>query len=147
MVITSKASASRTHTEECDFFWNPLFPIEELKENHEILSGTIYSPAKTLTLKGRVEWFPADYKAVTKCISQTKGIIRLNYWQNIFEITWLLEETHYEAGVIDHRDDAEKFIDEFISLLLKEQDLHVFIQSLKPINQYDGVRNGPWSRS
>jgi hypothetical protein len=42
----------------------------------------------------------------------------------------LIEETHYEAGVLDHRDDAERFIDEFISLLLKEKDLHVFIQSL-----------------
>lgn len=145
MKTKQKASILRVPTEECDFFWNPRFNIEYLKKNYELLGAT-YSPAKTLTLKGRVEWCPADTRAVLKCISQSKGIIRVNYWQNIFEITWLLEETHWKAGTIDHRDDAEQFINEFIALLQKEPDLHVFIESLKPINQYDGERNGIWRR-
>jgi hypothetical protein len=49
------------------------------------------------------------------------------------------------SGVIDHRNDAIQFIDEFVDLLRKKQNLHVFIESLKPINQYDGERNGPWA--
>jgi hypothetical protein len=129
-------------TEERDFQWHPGGGIVNI-ELREIY-GVAYAPPITLTLKGRYESW-GDLKEILNCASNAKGIIRLNFENFSFEVTWLLEEVHYKAGVIDHRKDAIQFIDEFVDLLRKKQNLHVFIESLKPINQYDGERNGPWA--
>jgi hypothetical protein len=129
-------------TEERNFQWHPAGGIVNI-ELCEIY-GVAYAPPKTLTLKGRYEFW-GDHKVILNCASNAKGIIRLYFENFSFEVTWLLEEVHYMSGVIDHRNDAIQFIDEFVDLLRKKQNLHVFIESLKPINQYDGERNGPWA--
>lgn len=131
------------HTEERDFFISPIMGKHQAIEAVEILQGA-YSPAKTLTLKGRIEWF-CDRKEVFDCIAKAQGIIHVYFWDFTFEITWLLENTDACEGILDHREDALTFINEFIMLLRQKDDLHVFIQSLKPIDQYDGEQNGLWA--
>jgi len=132
------------HTEERDFFISPIMGKHQAIKVVEFFQGA-YSPAKTLTLKGRIEWF-GDRKAVLECIAKARGIIHVCFWDFTFEITWLLENTDACEGVLDHREDAIAFISEFIMLLRQKDDLHVFIQSLKPIDQYDGERNGLWAQ-
>jgi hypothetical protein len=127
---------------EHNFEWHPGYNLANMNLCRS--SNITYAPPKTLTLKGRYEAI-GDGKAILRSASNAKGIIRLYFWDFSFEITWLCEEVHFKAGVINHREEAIQFIEEFIQLLRQETDLHVFIESLKPITQYDGERNGPWA--
>ena len=137
----SKGKPVLEPTEERDFVWS-AFTLGDLLELHDYYGNT-YTPAKTITLKGRLE-YEVDYRAILHCLSLTPGVIRLHFWQNTLEVTWLLESSHYKHGVIDHREEVEAFIRQFVGLLRGQPDLHVFLQSLKPISQFDGERNGPW---
>ena len=111
-------------------------------------------PFKTLTLKGRLE-MRKDYKAVLYAASQTPGIVSLHFDKFEVEVTWLSSGISAEGEFIDCLVDAKKHICTFVKKLKEAPDqkcfaelglaTHVFLQSLKPITQYDGKRNGYWA--
>lgn len=108
---------------------------------------------KTLTLKGRIE-FKKDYKAVLYAASQTPGIASLKFDGFTIEVTWLSKGISNNGEKIDFIEDATRHIAMFVQQVKEAPDLpcfselgletHVFWQSLKPINEYDGERNGFW---
>lgn len=112
------------------------------------------SKFQTITLKGRLE-YRKDYKAILYAASQTPGIVALNYENFAVEITWLSKGAELGEEVVDFWEDAERHISTFVQLVKDAPKLkqfidlgietHVFWQSLKPINQYDGERNGIWA--
>ena len=109
------------------------------------------------TLKGRLE-FSKDYKGVLWAISQTPGISRVEYNHTDFSVScsWCL--THDHLTTEESLAFTCEYIDTFVSKLkmvvgdkvMEFKDMgiepHVFIESLKPINEYDGERNGLWSK-
>lgn len=139
-------------TEEREFSWYDYALTTNEKQELWALHGNTYSLAKTLTLRGRLE-FRQDYKCIFKVLSHTKGIISSRFFRendcDWVEVSWLIQTSEAREGIMDHRGDTLQFIEEFINLLRQEHDLHVFIESLAPVNQHDptgnGNRNGYWS--
>lgn len=111
-------------------------------------------PWETITLKGRIE-FRKDYKAILYAASQSPGIISLKYDRFEVSVTWLARGTYApDVPVIDSIEEANQHINAFVENVKRcpfinvFQDLgietHVFVESLKPIYDYDGARNGFW---
>ena len=106
---------------------------------------------KTLTLKGRIE-FKKDYKAILYAASQTPGITSLKFDGFSVEVTWLSKGISGDGEEIDFTEEAAQHILAFLRQVKQAPNLlcfrglgletHVFWQSLKPINEYDGKRNG-----
>ncbi len=108
------------------------------------------------TLKGRLE-FSKDYKGVLWAISQTPGISRVEFNHSDLSVScsWCL--THDHLTTEESLAFTCEYIETFISKLkmvvadkvteFKDMGIepHVFIESLKPIDEYDGARNGLWS--
>lgn len=108
------------------------------------------------TLKGRLE-LSKDYKGILWAMSQTPGISRVEFNHADFSVScsWCL--THDHLTTEESLEFTCEYIDTFISKLkmviankvteFKDMGIepHIFIQSLKPIDEYDGERNGPWS--
>ena len=108
------------------------------------------------TLKGRLE-FRKDYKGVLWAASQTPGIYRLDFNAADFTVScsWCL--THDAITNEEALEFVAEHVNTFTSKLklvindkvLEFKDMgiepHVFLESLKPIDEYDGDRNGPWS--
>jgi hypothetical protein len=141
MKKVSRSSAFPKFTEERDFkFYNSPLPANKFK---------------TITLKGRIE-FLKDYKAILYAASQTPGIIALQFNDFEIEITWLSEGVSPNGEKIDFREDTQEYIAQFVKLVKDAPsflcfsklglETHVFWQSLKPVTQYDGERNGFWAK-
>ncbi len=107
-----------------------------------------------LVLKGRIE-YRKDYAAILYAASQSPGIQSLACENNEVTIAWFSDDQKItdapETGnpaAADHR--IRFFID---TLKTSERlpffqalgiEMHVFIESFKPIQQYDGARNSVW---
>ena len=107
------------------------------------------------TLKGRLE-MRKDYKGVLWAASQTPGIGRVEYSAPDFTVSCSWSLTHDHLTPEESLQFTCEYVDTFISNLklvyegkvdeFKGMGIepHVFIESLKPIDEYDGARNGPW---
>ena len=107
------------------------------------------------TLEGRLE-FRKDYKGVLWAASQTPGIYRLDFNAADFSVScsWCL--THDAITYKEAIEFVAEYVNTFISKLklviegkvqeFKDMGIepHVFLESLKPVDVYDGDRNGPW---
>jgi hypothetical protein len=109
--------------------------------------GTEMKPAETITLKGRLECLN-DNKGVLSALSKTRGVISSHFYQEDLtewiEVSWLIRTYEYKGFWSDHSEDTADHINGFIDNLKQEHDLHVFIESLKPVHDCDGERNGFW---
>ncbi len=119
------------------------------------------------TIVGRLE-FAKDYKGVLTAALNTPGIERIDYdWidSNTVTLSWVLggigkseyNKTAYKPVSQSRINQVQEYVDTFIDNLVSIQrdpesvpaikglgvELHVFIQSLKPLGEYDGDRNGP----
>ena len=141
-VVNADSSILRP-TETREWWWDNCQDIEELFAVH----GKSIKPAETVTLKGRLECRD-DYKRVLEAVSNTPGVISCRYFREDetewVEVSWLVRTYHYSKGWIDHSEDTASFVNRFIDNLLHEHDTHVYIESLKPVNECDGERNGFW---
>tara|TARA_Y100000766_G_scaffold248348_1_gene230079 strand:- start:386 stop:841 length:456 start_codon:yes stop_codon:yes gene_type:complete len=117
--------------------------IDGLTENYRFLNF--------YTIKGRIE-FSKDYKGVLWAISQTPGISEVFFQDGEISISWCINLSFLtESESINY---TKEYVLDFISNLNKVKsvkyledlgiEVHVFIGSLKPIDEYDGERNGPF---
>lgn len=143
-ILTADSSLIKS-TETRSWYWTNC-GADVIKDDFASF-GKEMLPAETITLKGRLE-FRWDYKPVMAALSKTKGVISSNYYQEDFEewveVSWLIRTYEYKAGWVDHSEDTADYINGFIDNLRQEHDLHVFIESLKPVHDCDGDRNGFW---
>lgn len=123
----------------------------DLANAQEDFSGRFLS--NRFTLKGRLE-FAKDYKAVLLALMQVDGVVKISYdWMkdNAVQIGW---EIGRDGNIEQSRiDEVQIMVNDFINHLVNVcQDpmldsqgieIHVFIGSLKAIDEYDGERNGP----
>jgi hypothetical protein len=110
---------------------------------------------KTFTLKGRLE-YRKDYKTVLYAASQTPGIVALRFDGFAVEITWLSVGAGSDGEETNYWEDAKRHIATFVKLVKEAPtqkcfdelglETHVFWESLKPITQYNGERDGFWAR-
>ena len=103
------------------------------------------------TIKGRIE-FSKDYKGVLWAISQTPGISEVFFQDGEISISWCINRSFLtESESINY---TKEYVIDFISNLNKVNsvkyledlgiEIHVFISSLKPIDEFDGERDGPF---
>ena len=110
----------------------------------------------TFTLKGRLE-FSKDGQAVMRAASKLPFVSELTVNYHTAEISF---DIGFDGNVdpkMLHQ--VQKVVDEFGELLIADYknspkqlkskgiEAHVFIQSLKPLDEYDGNRNGALASS
>tara|TARA_B100000965_G_scaffold343220_1_gene312817 strand:- start:368 stop:838 length:471 start_codon:yes stop_codon:yes gene_type:complete len=125
--------------------------------NESNLDGSIFDPLpnvrilKFFTIKGRIE-YKKDCKGVIWAISQTPGIDEVHFEDGEISISWCINRSFLtELESISY---AKEYLKDFIRNLNKVDsekyfddlgiEVHVFTSSLKPIDEYDGERNGPF---
>lgn len=119
--------------------------------------------AKTYVLKCRLE-FMCDAKHIYAAVAKSP-VDALSVDPNEATMTWILgyEMSDRERDIMtpELRQEREersreiyelsvKQINEFLSLIVESQktaDTHVIVESMKPLEDYDGDRNGPLSNS
>ena len=131
-----------------------LLPVSTEERPFQFYSYLPSQQYQTITLKGRLE-FRKDYRAILYAASQTHGIVALQFNNFEVEITWLSKGVSFDGEELDFWEDTQEYISTFVRLVKEAPDFlcfselgletHVFLQSLKPITQYDGKRNGCWA--
>ena len=144
-ILTADSSLIKS-TETRSWYWES-FGDDDFIQLTFARHGTEMRPAETITLKGRLECLN-DNKGVMSALSKTRGVISSNFYREDstewIEVSWLIRTYEYKGFWSDHSEDTEDHINGFIDNLKQEHDLHVFIESLKPVHDCDGERNGFW---
>jgi hypothetical protein len=149
---------------------NQLTASIKVTHNDDAINASTYlgrADLQLFTIKGRLE-YSKDYKGVLAAALDTLGIERIDYdWIDSGTVTlsWVIGgvgKSDYNKSAYDpvnrcRIDQVQEYVDTFIANLIKVQrnidsipalsglgiELHVFIQSLKPVEDYDGERDGP----
>lgn len=134
-------------TETRSWWWDDAMSSADLDQLFKIY-GKERLPVETLTLQGRLE-FRWGYKPIFSILGKTNGLVSSKFFREDetewIQVTWLIRAYHYKEGYIDYRADTCNHINQFIDMVRSSPDLHVFLQSLKPVTICDGDRNGLWS--
>ena len=137
-----------------------------IRSSHNFMPGVEYEsfnntlrPHNYFTLKGRLE-VRKDYKGVLWAASQTPSVTSVRYEDGdgnsdmTVSISWCIDYDWFGNDIEKSENIIRESIDIFIEKLeevrqdkvevFKDMGLepHVFIQSLKPIDKFDGERNG-----